>query len=67
MPFVVLPILQEVSNIGCDVGIADTEIDLKDMLPDLFESGELEFDIGKIDASAVKQGWNNKVSLDYLA
>lgn len=64
MPFVLLPVLQEVSNLGCDVGVADSEDDVRRMLPDLFEKGELSFDIGKTDVSAVRQGWNSKVGLD---
>ncbi|KAH7348028.1 phosphoglycerate mutase family protein-like protein [Pyrenochaeta sp. MPI-SDFR-AT-0127] len=60
VPFVLLPVLQEVSNIGCDVGIANTAADVKPLLTELFEEGELEFDINKIDASAVTEGWNSK-------
>lgn len=65
VPFVLLPILQEVSNVGCDVGIAKDEEDLKQIIPELFEKDELDFDISKIDASAVTEGWNNKVSIGY--
>lgn len=65
VPFVLLPILQEVSNIGCDVGIADTAEDIKGLLPGLFDEAEVSFDLNKIDASAVTKGWNSKVcSLD---
>lgn len=60
VPFVLLPLLQEVSNIGCDVGIADTAADVTRLLPELFKDGELEFDINKIDPSAVTKGWNSK-------
>lgn len=59
-----LPALQEVSDLGCDVGIADSAEDVKKLLPNLFAEGELEFDINKIDASAVTKGWNSKVSVD---
>jgi hypothetical protein len=62
VPFVLVPALQEVGDIGSDTGIADTAEDLKQLLPSLFEEGELEFDLGKIDASDVKKGWNSKVS-----
>lgn len=62
VPFVLLPALQEVSNIGCDVGIADTADDVHAFLPKLFAEGELDFDISKVDASAVTAGWNSKVS-----
>lgn len=61
VPFVLLPALQEVSNIGCDVGLADSAADLQRLLPDLFEAGEIDFDLSKIDASAVTPGWNSKV------
>ena len=61
VPFVLLPALQEVSNIGCDVGIADTADDVQKFLPELFPEGEIDFDISKVDASAVTAGWNSKV------
>ncbi|KAF3044464.1 hypothetical protein E8E12_010926 [Didymella heteroderae] len=51
VPFVLLPPLQEVSNVGCDVGLADTADDVKRILPILFAEGELPFDYNKIDAS----------------
>ena len=56
-----LPALQEVSDIGCDVGIADTAADIQKLLPELFKDAVLEFDINKIDASAVTADWNSKV------
>ncbi|KAI2486677.1 Phosphoglycerate mutase family protein [Pyrenophora tritici-repentis] len=59
--FALLPALQEVSNIACDVGIADIGADVHKFLPDLFTPGELDFDVGKVDASAVTEGWNSKV------
>lgn len=62
MPFVLSPVLQEVSRLGCDVGIANTANDVRQLLPDLFAEGETEFDINKLDASAVEEGWNSKVS-----
>lgn len=60
--FVLLPLLQEIGSLGCDVAIAETGEDVKRMLPDLFAEGELDFDINKIDVSAVTKGWNQKVS-----
>ncbi|KAJ4350894.1 hypothetical protein N0V95_004342 [Ascochyta clinopodiicola] len=60
VPFVLLPALQEVSNVGCDVGLADTAEDVKRILPTLFADGELPFDYNKIDASHVTEGWNSK-------
>lgn len=62
-----LPPLQEVSNVGCDVGLADTADDVKQMLPSLFEEVELPFDYNKIDASHVTKGWNSKVSRNVVA
>jgi hypothetical protein len=62
VPFILLPALQEVGDIGSDTGIADTAEDLERLLPDLFLEDELDFDLGKIDASAVHRGWNAKVS-----
>jgi hypothetical protein len=55
--------LQEVSHIGCDVGLADNADDVKQMLPQLFAEGEIPFDYNKIDASYVVEGWNSKVRL----
>ncbi|EOA91620.1 hypothetical protein ACJQWK_03690 [Exserohilum turcicum] len=60
VPFVLLPALQEVSDIGCDVGLADTAEDLQRLLPDVFAAGEIDFDLSKIEASAVTAGWNSK-------
>ncbi|KAF1831759.1 phosphoglycerate mutase-like protein [Decorospora gaudefroyi] len=61
VPLVLLPALQEISNLGCDVGVADTATDVQKLLPELFAEGELDFDImSKIDASAVTAGWNTK-------
>jgi hypothetical protein len=61
VPFILIPALQEVGDVGSDTGIADTADDLKKLLPDLFAKGDLEFDLEKIDASAVTEGWNSKV------
>lgn len=61
VPFVLLPQLQEVSNVGCDVGLANNADDFKRILPELFAKGELPFDYIKIDASHVTEGWNSKV------
>lgn len=61
VPFVLLPPLQEVSDVWCDVGLADTADDVTRILPTLFTEGELPFDYNKIDASRVTKGWNSKV------
>ena len=63
VPFVLLPSLQEIGDVGSDTGLADTGEDLKRLLPELFAQEKLEFDLEKIDASAVRKGWNSKVSL----
>ncbi|KAF2626076.1 phosphoglycerate mutase family protein-like protein [Macroventuria anomochaeta] len=60
VPIVLLPSLQEVSNLGCDVGLANTTDDVKQMLPTLFAKEELPFDYNKIDTSHVTEGWNSK-------
>lgn len=52
--------LQEVSNLGADVGLAPEE--LKQALKTLFEGEEIGFDISKIDDKLVTEGWNSKVS-----
>lgn len=62
VPFVLHPSLQEVSNMLSDTGMADDPEVIKEILPELFAEDELEFDLEKIDASAVHQGWNSKVS-----
>ena len=59
--------LQEVGEIGCDVGLANTADDVKQILPTLFAEGELPFDYNKIDASHVTKGWNSKVCLKVAA
>jgi broad specificity phosphatase PhoE len=64
VPFVLLPLLQEVSNMKSDTGMADTAEDFKQLLPDLFSNDELDFDLGKINASAVTKGWNAKVGAE---
>jgi hypothetical protein len=61
VPFILIPGLQELGATGSDTGLANTAADLKQLLPDLFAEGELEFDLAKIDASAVTAGWNSKV------
>ncbi|KAH7396981.1 histidine phosphatase superfamily [Phaeosphaeria sp. MPI-PUGE-AT-0046c] len=58
VPFVLLPVLQELGDIGSDTGIADTAEDLERLLPALFATDSLDFDLKKIDASAVTKGWN---------
>lgn len=46
---------------GSDMGIADSAEDLEKLLPGLFAEDKLDFDLKKIDASMVTQGWNSKV------
>lgn len=61
VPFVLHPALQEVGDMGSDMGIADSAEDLEKLLPGLFAEDKLDFDLKKIDASMVTQGWNSKV------
>lgn len=64
VPFVLVPLLQEVSNAGCDTGY---EVDdLKTLIPDLFKGEELGFDITKIGYENVMKGWTEKVRTRYL-
>jgi hypothetical protein len=62
VPFVLLPVLQEVGDMMSDRGICDSAGDFAQILPSLFANDKLEFDPEKIDASAVTKGWNSKVS-----
>jgi hypothetical protein len=62
VPFVLHPALQEVGDMGSDKGIANSKEDLERLLPELFANDKLGFDIKKIDASGVMEGWNSKVS-----
>lgn len=59
--FLAVPEAQEVGDHGSDTGLSPQE--LKEELPRLFQEGELEFDIGKLNLDAVKEGWNNKVRI----
>ena len=59
VPFVLLPLLQEVSDMGCDTGSSPDE--LKQMIPKLFVEDHVKFDLSKIDFGELKEGWNNKV------
>lgn len=67
VPFVLLPALQELGDIGSDTGIADTAADLERLLPDLFATDSLDFDLKKIDASAVTKGWNSNVRIVWFS
>jgi len=59
VPFILLPLVQEVSDMGCDTGSSLDE--LKQVIPKLFAEDHVKFDLTKIDFSEVKEGWNNKV------
>jgi broad specificity phosphatase PhoE len=63
VPFVLHPALQEVGDMESDKGIANSKEDLKRLLPELFAKDQLDFDIEKIDASGVMEGWNSKASI----
>lgn len=66
VPFVLLPGLQEVSDLGCDVGPDAAE--LEQAVHDLFDGEELGFDWKekKIDFRNVESGWNSKVCLSIV-
>ncbi|KAF2025790.1 hypothetical protein EK21DRAFT_103708 [Setomelanomma holmii] len=57
VPFVLHPALQEVGDMGSDRGIVNSGEEVKGLLPELFAGDKLEFDLGKIDASGVMEGW----------
>lgn len=61
MPFILLPELQEVSDLGCDVGL-DAKV-LGEGVEKMFEGVDVGFDWRKVDLSRVVEGWNSKVSL----
>ncbi|KAF2792624.1 phosphoglycerate mutase-like protein [Melanomma pulvis-pyrius CBS 109.77] len=58
VPFVLLPLLQEVSDMGCDTGQSPNA--LKQAIPGLFATDDVNFDLNKIDLSNVNEGWNVK-------
>ncbi len=57
-----LPLLQEITDFKSDTGSADTAEDVRTMLRGLFAEEEVGFDVGRIDVSAVREGWNWKES-----
>ena len=59
VPFILLPFLQEISDIGCDIGSSPDE--LKQLVPKLLAEDHVKFDLSKIDFSEVNEGWNDKV------
>ncbi|KAF2706222.1 phosphoglycerate mutase-like protein [Pleomassaria siparia CBS 279.74] len=61
VPFVLLPLLQEVSDSGSDTGSAPDE--LKRGISELFANDGIEFDLGKIDFGAVHEEWDSKTGI----
>jgi broad specificity phosphatase PhoE len=59
VPFLVVPMGQEVSNKQCDIGHSREEIEQQ--LPELVKGEILDFNISKIDFTLVEDGWNSKV------
>lgn len=58
VPFLALPIAQEVSNAGADTGLEPEQ--LKASLTNLFDDDQLEFDVlQKLDLSNVEEGWTS--------
>lgn len=59
--YLLVPMGQEVNDFKCDIGHSPSE--LKAQIPELLDAENVGFDLGKIDFSLVKDGWNSKVSL----
>lgn len=59
VPFLLVPLAQEVAANPCDTGFPADE--LRGAVPELVKEGEVPFDLGKIDFGMVEQGWNSKV------
>ena len=60
VPFLLMPVLQEVSDSGADTG-TDPSL-LEKAYEEMFEGEDLGFDPKKIDRSQVTDGWNCNVS-----
>ncbi|KAF2021007.1 phosphoglycerate mutase family protein-like protein [Aaosphaeria arxii CBS 175.79] len=59
VPFIALPVAQEVSNTKSDTGLEIEE--LLESLPTLFSNDQLEFDVhSKLDLSLLEKGWTSK-------
>ncbi|KAH7135344.1 phosphoglycerate mutase family protein-like protein [Dendryphion nanum] len=59
VPFIALPVAQEVSNAGADTGLEPE--DLKTSLEHLFDEDKPDFNVlRKLDLSNVEEGWTSK-------
>ncbi|KAF2874274.1 histidine phosphatase superfamily [Massariosphaeria phaeospora] len=56
--FILLPGLQEVSDLASDTGHPRQE--LEGVVADMFKSEDVEIELGKIDFGHVTEGWNDK-------
>lgn len=63
VPFLLVPMAQEIANQPCDIGFAPSE--LQPMVDETLAKEKVSFDISKIDFSLVIDGWNSKVSLPF--
>lgn len=59
VPFLLVPMTQEIANQPCDIGYSPAE--LKPMVEEMLSHEQLDFDPSKIDFSLVEEGWNSKV------
>lgn len=64
VPFLLVPLAQEVAANPCDTGFPADE--LRGAVPELVKEGEVPFDLGKIDFGMVEQGWNSKVRFFFV-
>jgi len=61
VPFLLIPMAQEIANQPCDIGYPPDE--LKGLVQETLAKEDMPFDAAKIDYSLVTEGWNNKVVL----
>ena len=59
VPFVLVPLAQEIATNACDIGFSAEE--LKAALPEMVSHADVPFDLNKINFNLVEQGWNSKV------
>ncbi|GAB7354453.1 hypothetical protein MBLNU459_g4937t3 [Dothideomycetes sp. NU459] len=58
VPFMLVPMAQEIANQPCDIGFAPDE--LKTLVRETLAKENVSFDVAKIDFSLVEEGWNSK-------
>lgn len=61
VPFLLIPMAQEIANQPCDVGYGADE--LEPLVRETLAKENVPFDTAKIDFSLVVDGWNSKVML----